>query len=86
MSLPTSGSADEVRQVVEGQLTEMDKEPRNVQVLVLQTDEGGIRIQLMDVDSPFLDIKPEEEQTGLKQVTDGESSTRGEDLESALQE
>ena len=89
MSSPTSGSADEVRQMVERRLTEMDKEPRHVQVLVLQTDEGGIRIQLMDVDGPFLDIKPEEEPTDQERVTDGESSSRGDDgqdLESALQE
>ena len=77
MSLPTAGSADDVRQMIEGQLTEMGKEPQRVQVLV--SGESG-RIHL-DVDGPFLDVEPEEE-SGSSTHDDDEEQ----DLESALHE
>ena len=66
MFLPTSGSADKVRQMIEGRLTEMDKEPRHVQVFVLETEEGGVHLQLTDADGLFLDVQPEEERTDTR--------------------
>ena len=40
LQLPTSGTAAVTRQLVEGRLTEMDREPRNVQVVV----QGRVRM------------------------------------------
>ena len=81
MTLPTAGSADEIRHIIAH-----DREPRHVQVLV---EEGGVHLQVTDVEGPFLDVQPEEEQTDREQVTDGKSSSGGydgQDLETTLQE
>ena len=88
MSLPTSGSADNICQMIKGWLTEMSKEPQHVQVLVTG-ESGHIHLQLQDADGPFLDVEPGEEQT---EKDDGSSTHNDDkcdeeqDLESALQE
>ena len=41
MFLPTSGSADDVLQMIEGRLTEMGKKPLHVQALVLNAGENN---------------------------------------------
>ena len=84
MSLPTSGSADNVRQMIEGRLTEMSKELQHVQVLVSR-ESGHIHLQLQDADGPFLDVEPEEEQT-VSSTHDNDEQEEEQDLESALQE
>ena len=59
LSLPTTGSTDEVRLIVEGRLVDMGKEPQHVQVVMCGTK--GSHLQLRDVDGVFLDVLPEEE-------------------------
>ena len=58
VGLPTSASLEDTRQMLEGKIGEMGREPRNVQV-VLQDVEGGVHITLRDVDGIFLEIEPE---------------------------
>ena len=48
MGLPTKGSVEEIRLIIEGNLTEMDCEPRNVQVEVAVDASGKARITLRD--------------------------------------
>ncbi len=60
MTLSTTGSADEVRQMIEGRLADMGKDPRHVQVLIPEAE--GAHLQLQDVDSVFLDVAPEEDE------------------------
>jgi hypothetical protein len=55
MSLPTSAPADELRQLIDGKLIAMGKEPRNVQVLVMGTERGGEHPALQDEDGIFVD-------------------------------
>ena len=88
MSLPTSGSADDVRQMIEARLTEMSKESQQIQVLVRE-ESGRTHLELQDADGPFLNVEPEEEQT--EHADEGSSHSGSEqeeeeDLESALQE
>ena len=46
MGLPTLASLEDTRQMLEGKIGEMEREPRNVQV-VLQDVEGGVHISEM---------------------------------------
>ena len=57
MKLPTGVSTDEVRQLVEGELTGVGKEPQNVQVAI--KEDGSIVLQ--DKDGPFLTVEEAEE-------------------------
>ena len=57
MGLPTSASLEDTRQMLEGKIGEMEREPRNMQV-VLQDVEGGVHITLRDADGIFLEIEP----------------------------
>ena len=87
MTLPTTGSADDLRQMVEGRLADMGKDPRHVQMLVPEAE--GAHLQLLDADGVFLDVLPEEEEHD-REVTPS-SSERGEEeeiaqLQSALHE
>ncbi len=51
--LPTSASPDETCQLVEGKLEGLNKEPRNVQVITQQVDDGGTSLYLTDEDGVF---------------------------------
>ena len=56
LKLPTKASAEETRQIIEGKLLEMGREPRNVQIeLELREKEF---IFLRDVDRVFLEVEP----------------------------
>ena len=56
LGLPRSASADELRQLISGQLEGMDKEPMQVQV-VLQKTEAGVHITLRDLEGVFLEAR-----------------------------
>ncbi len=53
LDLPTSASADETRQLVEGKLEGLNKEPRNVQVIIQEVDDGSASLYLTDEDGVF---------------------------------
>ena len=55
MSLPTSVPADELRQLIDGKLIAMGKEPGNVQVLVTGTGRGEEHPALQGEDGIFVD-------------------------------
>ena len=55
MGLPTKGSVEETRLIIEGSLTDMDREPRNVQVQVVDGDPGAVMIYLCDSQSVFVE-------------------------------
>ena len=86
MTLPTIGSADEIRQMIEGRLADMGRNPRHVQVLVPEDESAPL--QLQDADGVFLDVVPGEDEHS--RGTSPEGSERGEDevaqLRSALHE
>ena len=56
LDLPTSGSADEVRQLIEGKLA--DRDAQNVQVMVDETLRMQTMIWLVDSEGPFLQTDP----------------------------
>ena len=57
LGLPTKGSAAVTRQLIEGKLMEMGKEPPNVQVVVQGTDENSV-LFLINEDGIIRTIKP----------------------------
>ena len=71
MNLPTGASTDEVRQIIEGELSRRKKEPRNVQVVV--SEDGGVILQ--DEDGPFLIVEEPQEDEELTETADDEMET-----------
>ena len=69
-SLEISASLEDAKQIVEGKLIEMGREPQNVQVDLAET-EGGVLITLLDESGSFLEIQPEE--------ADGEEEERAQE-------
>ena len=61
LEMPTKASAEETRQIVEGKLIEMGKEPHNIQI-ELDLREGEEFILLRDVDGVFLEVEPQVEE------------------------
>ena len=57
LELPTAGSLDELRQVIDGRLTELGRDPLNTQVL-LQERESGVWVCLQDAGGVFLETEP----------------------------
>lgn len=57
LDLPSTAPLDDVRQMIEGKLLEMGREPRNTQVL-LQEAARGVHVSLQDVDGIFLEAEP----------------------------
>ena len=57
LGLPTKASVAEMRQIIEGKLVEMGKEPHNVQVELDAREEGEF-ILLRDMDGVFLEVLP----------------------------
>ena len=55
MSLPTKGSVEELRLIIDGCLTEMDRESRNVQVEVAENESGKESIYLRDSRGTFVE-------------------------------
>ena len=56
LEVHTTARGDELHQMVDGKLTEMGKEPRNVQVIIL----GVEHLSLRDDYGIFLEVDPEE--------------------------
>ena len=78
LELPTSGSADQLRQIVDAKLDEMHKEPQNVQVIVYSGDEGApVRLELQDEDGTFLEVPPEEPHGPLLEGDEEKSDSEG---------
>ena len=62
--MPTNGSAEETRQIIEGRLTEMVKESHNVQIELEIREEDAEFIMLRDFNGVFLEIKPRMKEPG----------------------
>ena len=58
LELPTKGSAEETRKIIEGKLTEMGKEPHNVEIELEIREDDAEFILLRDFDGVFLEIEP----------------------------
>ena len=86
LELPHSRSAslDDMKQMVEGTLTERGEEPRNVQVALVEGVEGVV-IELLNEDGAFLTIEPEpeierdHEELGTGGAVDAETAGEDED-------
>ena len=96
MGLPTKGT---VEVIIEGKLSEMDHEPRNVQVVVVDGDGGSGTIHLRDSRGTFVEadcrvqgaggVEVDERDTeGLEGTREAgsESPTSGEDVSAKLDE
>ena len=57
LELPTTGSADQIRQLIEGKLQE-DREVSNVQVVVQESTYRELVLSLIDEDGVFLETDP----------------------------
>ena len=56
LELPMKGSAEETRQIIEGKLLEMSREPRNVQIELEFREEEFVLLR--DVDGVFEKLNP----------------------------
>ena len=54
LGLPRTAALADVRQMIEGSLEEQGHVPRNVQVVLMDTD-GSLQIKLLDVKGTFLE-------------------------------
>ena len=70
LGLPEDTSASDVGQLIEGAIQEMGREPRNVQV-VLQETETGMAVSLQDEQGVFLTAEPREAVTERPPVQQG---------------
>ena len=59
MGLPTTASADELRQMIEGEVQSRGREPRNVQVIVSGVGADST-LELCDAEGAFLEVEQEE--------------------------
>ena len=57
LELPTTGSADQIRQLTEGKLQE-DREVSNVQVVVQESTYRELKLSLIDENRVFLETDP----------------------------
>ena len=57
MGLPSTGSADEVRQLIEGKLGD-EREVRNVQVVLEEASVLNVKLSLTDEEGVFLEAEP----------------------------
>ena len=57
LGLPSAGSADEIRQVIEGKLEE-GHDVHNVQVVVYEMTTVNVELSLMDENGAFLNVTP----------------------------
>ena len=62
LGLPTNGSAAVTRQLMEGKLMEMGREPQNIQVVVQGMDENSV-LYLINEDGIIFTINPACEQS-----------------------
>ena len=78
MGLPTRASTDEVRQMVEGKLSENGHEPHNVQVVIQEPEEGTesehlVHLFLVDEAGVFKEIETEREHV-RREATDSSAT------------
>ena len=78
MRLPTKGSVEEIRLIIEGSLTEMEREPRNVQVEVAEDGSGKARITLRDSRGTFVEAYLSPPESSGAVVEQSEVETRDE--------
>ena len=88
MGLPTSGATDATRVMIDGKITEMGRDPRNVQVTVRTHPHGQETLSLRDVDGVFVDagttdVVPELEGDSTGSVNN-EDVSEGRDLDSPV--
>ena len=57
MGLTTKGSVEATKLIIEGKLTEMSREPRNVQVEVDEGDDGRVCVRLCDSHGAFVEAE-----------------------------
>lgn len=91
LELPTTASSDDIRQMIDGKLTEMGHEPPNVQVVVQREVEGGrAYLYLQDASGVFLESEPDPEPsahgTEKEAETGEEEADEVETLKQALDE
>ena len=92
LGLPRAGSLEDKRQMIGGKLEEAEREPRNVQVVVAETEEG-VTVRLQDETGVFREITPGSvdveagprgRSRGDSEGSDGSGGgTRSDDLETA---
>ena len=93
LGLPRAGSLEDKRQMIGGKLEEAEREPRNVQVVVAET-EDGVTVRLQDETGVFREITPGsvEVEAGSRRRSRGDSEgsdgsggggARSDDLETA---
>ena len=85
LELPTTVSANEIRQMIDGKLTEMGREPPNVQVVVQRELGETLRawLYLQDKGGVFMEseLAPEPHSHGNTEESDEELFDQGEELE-----
>jgi len=69
--------------MIDGKLGEMEKEPRNVQVVISEAEHGVERLSLWDDDGLFLDVDPGSPDGGGGEKETESAATVGE-LQAAL--
>ena len=76
LGLPTGGSLEDTRQMIEGALTDSGREPRNVEVYVTESEEG-IVIRLEDDGGVFMELLPDKDtrEGGANAATEEESES-----------
>ena len=88
MDLPTKGSVEATKLIIEGKLTEMSREPLNVQVVVKETDGGKVMILLRDSQGVFVEVDCSLPEEGGAKIDDdnaiGDDPGGGEDLSPTL--
>ena len=55
MGLLTKGTVEEMKLIIEGRLTDMDREPRNIQVEVEEGDRGRVTVRLRESRGTFVE-------------------------------
>lgn len=71
LELPTTGSADQIRQLIEGRLQE-DREVSNIQVVVQESTYRELKLSLIDEEGVFLETDP-----STKSMEDATSEVEG---------
>ena len=85
LGLPSTGTVAVTRQIIEGKLLELEKEPRNAQVVVQESSEDPT-IFLIDEEGIICISKPREQITHVSEPTGSESGAPQEIMRSALRD